>query len=138
MIARAPFGSNDRMSRSRYPIHIEVETLYVAEQSAPEQDRYVFAYTITIRNDAAVAATLLTRYWRIVDANDRVQEVRGEGVVGEQPHLGPGEAFRYTSAAVLATPVGTMEGCYGMLADDGIEFDAPIPAFCLSVPSALH
>ena len=122
----------------RYSIEIEVDTVFVDEQSDPEQERYVFAYTITIRNVGAVAARLLTRHWIITDSNGRVQEVRGEGVVGEQPHLEPGEGFRYTSAAMIETPVGSMHGSYQMLADDGVHFDAEIPAFGLSVPRTLH
>ena len=122
----------------RYVIEIDVETAFVEEQSEPDQDRYVFAYTVTIRNVGAVAAKLLTRHWIITDANGRVQEVRGEGVVGEQPHLDPGEGFRYTSAAMIETPVGSMHGSYQMLADDGMQFDAEIPAFGLSVPRTLH
>lgn len=126
------------MAGARYDISVEVDTAYVAEQSLPDAERYVFAYTITIRNTGSVAAKLLTRHWIITDANADVQEVRGEGVVGEQPHLQPGEAFRYTSAAVLKTPVGSMHGSYQMLADDGVRFDAPIAPFTLSYPRALH
>jgi ApaG protein len=122
----------------RYNIEVDVETAFVDEQSAPEQDRYVFAYTITIRNVGEVAARLLTRHWVITDANGRIQEVRGEGVVGEQPHLQPGEGFRYTSAAMIETPVGSMHGSYQMVADDGTQFDADIPAFSLSIPRTLH
>lgn len=121
-----------------YKIDVDVETAFVGEQSEPEDDRYVFAYTITIRNVGTVAARLLTRHWVITDANGHIQEVRGEGVVGEQPYLQPGEGFRYTSAAMIETPVGSMHGSYQMLADDGIQFDAEIPAFSLSVPHTLH
>ncbi len=121
-----------------YQIDIGVETTYVEDQSVPEQDHYVFAYTITIRNVGRIAARLLTRHWIITDANGRVQEVRGEGVVGEQPYLQPGEGFRYTSAAMIDTPVGSMHGSYQMVADDGRRFDAEIPAFSLSVPHTLH
>jgi len=121
-----------------YNIEVDVETAFVDEQSDPEQDRYVFAYTITIRNVGEVAARLLTRHWVITDSNGRIQEVRGEGVVGEQPHLQPGEGFRYTSAAMIETPVGSMHGSYQMLADDGTQFDADIPAFSLSIPRTLH
>jgi ApaG protein len=123
---------------SPYRVDVEAETTYVEEQSSPEEDRYVFAYTITIRNTGSVAAKLLTRHWYITNANGEVQEVFGEGVVGEQPHLQPGEGFRYTSAAMIATPVGAMHGSYQMVADDGVHFDADIPAFRLSVPGALH
>ena len=98
----------------------------------------MFAYTIRIRNAGGVGARLLNRHWVITDAHGKVQEVRGEGVVGEQPWLQPGEQFEYTSGAVLETAVGTMRGTYDMLADDGTRFDAPIPAFTLSVPRTLH
>lgn len=121
-----------------YAIQVKVETAYVANQSAPEQQRYVFAYTITIRNTGAVPAKLLTRHWIITDSNGKVQEVRGDGVVGEQPHLQPGEAFKYTSGTLLETAVGSMHGSYQMVADDGVRFDAEIPAFTLAVPRILH
>lgn len=121
-----------------YVFDIDVATRYLDEQSEPEQDRYVFAYTIQIRNAGRVPARLLARHWVITDANGRVQEVTGEGVVGEQPWLRPGEQFEYTSGAVLETNLGTMEGSYDILADDGTRFDAPIPAFTLSVPRTLH
>jgi len=100
--------------------------------------RSVFAYTITIRNEGEVPAKLLTRHWIITDANGRVQEVRGDGVVGEQPYLKPGQGFRYSSGAVLETPVGTMQGSYQMITDDGAKFDAAIPAFRLAMPGMLH
>ena len=119
-------------------IDISVATRYLDEQSAPAEDRYVFAYTINIRNAGPGPARLLRRHWVITDANGRVQEVRGEGVVGEQPRLRPGEAFEYTSGAVLETSVGTMRGSYEMLGDDGTVFEAPIPPFTLSVPRTLH
>ena len=124
--------------QSDYTIEIAVETSFVDEQSEPDEDRYVFAYTVTIRNVGTVAARLLTRHWIITDANGHVQEVRGEGVVGEQPHLQPGEGFRYTSAAMIETPVGSMHGSYQMVADDGFHFEAEIPAFSLSIPHTLH
>ncbi len=126
------------MSEDSYKIQVEVETLYVEEQSLPDQDHYVFAYTITIYNDGSVPARLLNRHWVITDANNKVQEVKGEGVVGEQPYLKPGEHYRYTSGTMLETPVGTMSGSYQMIADDGVEFDASIPAFTLSMPRTLH
>jgi len=126
------------MSDETYSIQVEVETQYVKEQSLPDQDHYVFAYTITIHNNGSVPAQLLNRHWIITDANNRVQEVKGEGVVGEQPHLKPGEKYRYTSGTMLETPVGTMRGSYQMLADDGVEFDAEIPVFTLSMPRTLH
>lgn len=119
-------------------IRVDVETAYVAAQSAPEENRFVFAYTITIRNQCAVPAKLLTRHWLITDANGKVQEVRGEGVVGEQPHIKPGEGFRYSSGAILETPVGSMQGDYQMLNDQGQHFDAPIAPFRLAVPGMLH
>lgn len=126
------------MSSKNYQIDIAVETAYIEEQSAPDDDRYVFAYTITIENTGAVPAKLISRHWIITDASARVQEVRGAGVVGEHPHLAPGESFRYTSAAMIETPVGTMHGSYQMVADDGTEFDAPIAAFRLSIPNIMH
>ncbi|QKT04355.1 Co2+/Mg2+ efflux protein ApaG [Ectothiorhodospiraceae bacterium 2226] len=126
------------MSNAQYNIKVGVETSYIEEQSEPEQQRFVFAYTITIRNEGTVAAKLLTRHWIITDAEGRVQEVEGEGVVGEQPHLEPGEHFRYTSGTVIETPVGTMQGTYHMIADDGVEFEAEIAPFRLSVPHILH
>ena len=126
------------MSDKTYSIQVEVETQYVKEQSLPDQDHYVFAYTITIHNNGSVPAQLLNRHWIITDANNRIQEVKGEGVVGEQPHLKPGEQYRYTSGTMLETPVGTMRGSYQMLADDGVEFDAEIPTFTLSMPRTLH
>ena len=117
---------------------IDVATRYLDEQSEPEQDRYVFAYTVRIRNTGKVPARLLGRHWVITDANGNVRDVTGEGVVGEQPWLRPGEDFSYTSGAVLETHLGTMHGSYEMVADDGTRFDAPIPAFTLSVPRTLH
>jgi len=117
---------------------IDVDTRYLDDQSEPDQDRYVFAYTIHIRNPGNVPARLLGRHWVITDANGNVQEVTGEGVVGEQPWLRPGEDFSYTSGAVLETHLGTMHGRYEMLADDGTRFDAPIPRFTLCVPRTLH
>jgi ApaG protein len=122
----------------RHKINIAVETNYLDDQSEPREQRYVFAYTITIRNEGDVPAKLLTRHWIITDANGRVQEVRGDGVVGEQPYLKPGQGFRYSSGAVLETPVGTMQGSYQMLGDDGAKFDADIPAFRLAMPGMLH
>jgi ApaG protein len=119
-------------------IDVDVETRYMEEQSSPAEDRYIFAYTITISNTGKVAARLLTRHWVINDANGKVQEVHGEGVVGEQPYLRPGDSFRYTSGTVIETPVGSMEGSYQMVTDDGLTFEAPIPVFTLSRPHALH
>jgi ApaG protein len=126
------------MSDKLCDIRVQVLTDYVDEQSEPDADRYVFAYTITIANNGNVAAKLLSRHWIITDANGKVQEVTGDGVVGEQPHLRPGEEFRYSSGAVLETPVGAMQGLYRMEADDGVFFDAPIAPFTLAVPGVLH
>jgi len=119
-------------------IDVDVETRYIEEQSSPAEDRYIFAYTITISNTGKVAAKLLTRHWVINDANGKIQEVHGEGVVGEQPYLRPGDSFKYTSGTVIETPVGSMEGSYQMVTDNGYTFDATIPMFTLSRPNALH
>lgn len=119
-------------------VSIEVETSYLEEQSEPREQRFVFAYTITIRNEGDVPARLLTRHWIITDANGQRKEVRGDGVVGEQPHLQPGQDFRYSSGAVIETPVGAMEGSYEMIDDQGQRFAAPIPAFRLAMPGLLH
>jgi len=126
------------MEEKRCNIRIQVATDYVDEQSEPDADRYVFAYTITISNTGNVPARLVSRHWVITDANGKVQEVSGDGVVGEQPHLNPGEEFRYSSGAVLETPVGAMQGMYRMEADNGVNFDAPIAPFTLAVPGVLH
>ena len=126
------------MSTTDYIFDIAVDTCFLDDQSAPEEGRFVFAYTIHIRNDGKVPARLLGRHWLITDGNGHVQEVVGEGVVGEQPWLRPGEGFEYTSGAVLETDIGTMRGSYDMLADDGTRFAAPIPPFTLSVPRTLH
>ena len=123
---------------SDYALEISVATQFLDEQSDPDGERYVFAYTIRIRNLGRLPAQLLDRHWVITDGNGKVEEVRGEGVVGEQPRLEPGEDFTYTSGAVLQTAVGTMEGSYHMSGDDGTEFDAPIPPFTLAVPRTLH
>lgn len=119
-------------------IRVDVATSYVEDQSNPTEGRFVFAYTITIRNEGQVAARLMTRHWIITDANGKVQEVQGEGVVGEQPHLKPGQGFRYSSGAILETPVGVMQGSYRMVADGGEVFDAPIAPFTLAIPGMLH
>lgn len=121
-----------------YSVKVAAKCFYLEEQSLPEQSRYVFTYTITIRNEGAIPAKLLTRHWIITDSNGKIEEVRGEGVVGEQPYLRPGEGFQYTSGAVIETPVGSMRGSYQMRADDGVDFDAEIPTFTLSVPRTLH
>lgn len=122
----------------KHQIEIAVKTTYVPSQSAPESNRYVFAYTITITNAGTIPARLVARHWVITDANDKTQEVRGEGVVGEQPYLPPGMSFEYTSGTMLETPVGIMRGSYQMEADDGTRFDAEIPMFRLSIPRTLH
>jgi ApaG protein len=119
-------------------IRVDVTTNYVEDQSNPGEGRFVFAYTITIRNEGTQPAKLMARHWLITDANGKVQEVVGEGVVGEQPHLQPGQGFRYSSGAILETPVGSMQGRYRMLTDDGEQFDAPIAPFRLAMPGVLH
>ena len=119
-------------------IAITVITAYIDEQSIPEQYRYVFSYTITIRNDTGEPVRLLRRHWIITDANNKIQEVRGDGVVGVQPHLQPGQSFTYTSGAILETPVGCMQGSYQFVTDEGVEFDADIPVFRLSTPMTMH
>ena len=121
-----------------YAIGFDIATQYLDEESAPDQSRYVFAYTIRIRNRGSVAARLLARHWEITDGNGRVEEVHGDGVVGEQPWLEPGGDYEYTSGVVLETSVGAMQGRYDMLAADGTRFDAPIPPFLLTVPRTLH
>jgi len=123
---------------TRYEIRIDPVSSYVAEQSDPSRDQFVFSYTIRITNVGTVAARLVSRHWIITDGEHRVQEVRGAGVIGQQPDLAPGESFEYTSGASLTTPVGTMRGSYQMVAEDGREFDAAIPPFTLSVPRTLH
>jgi len=124
--------------KQNYNTEIDIETRYVTEQSEPEKERFVFSYTITIRNKGEIPTRLLRRHWIITDGNGNVQEVEGEGVVGEQPYLKPGEGFRYTSGTVLPTPLGSMHGSYKMIGDDGHEFNATIPAFTLSIPNVLH
>ena len=119
-------------------IQVDVETRYIEEQSRPDDQYFVFAYTITISNRGDQPARLLNRHWIITDSNQRIQEVRGEGVVGEQPHLKPGEQFVYTSGTMLETSVGTMRGSYEMQADDGSLFQAPVDEFVLSTPRVLH
>ena len=127
------------MAREReYSIEVNAATQYLAEQSDEAAGRFVFAYTITLRNTGSVAAQLISRHWIITDAQGLVQEVRGLGVVGAQPLLQPGETFEYTSGASIATSVGTMKGSYQMVAEDGTRFEAPIPEFTLSVPRVLH
>ena len=119
-------------------IQVDVDTLYVESESDPDNNRFVFAYTITIRNVGEIPAKLMTRHWIIRDANGKVQEVQGDGVVGEQPHLKPGEGFQYTSGTMLETSMGTMGGSYCLVTDEGEEFKAPIADFLLSAPRTLH
>ena len=127
------------MSKNKqYDIQVTVGAVYIAEQSFPEENRYMFAYTINISNAGNIAATLLRRHWTITDANNKVQKVDGDGVVGEQPYIMPGESYRYSSGAMLETPVACMEGNYDMLAENSVEFKALIPAFNLSTPNSLH
>jgi ApaG protein len=125
-------------TEKRYEVAVSAKTQYLAEQSDEAEGRYVFAYTITIRNVGNVTAQLISRHWIITDAQGLVQEVRGLGVVGAQPVLKPGESHEYTSGTAIATPVGTMRGSYQMVAADGTRFEAPIPEFTLSVPRVLH
>jgi ApaG protein len=126
------------MPENKYLITVVPRATYIPEQSDAEAGRYAFSYTITITNTGAMSAQLLSRHWIITDANNLVQEVKGQGVVGAQPKLKPGESFEYSSGSLLATPVGTMRGSYQMLAEDGVRFDAAIPEFTLSVPRVLH
>ena len=119
-------------------IEISVKTAYIDEQSVPDQDRFVFAYTININNTGNIAVKLLSRYWLITDANNKIQEVRGDGVVGLQPRILPGQSFTYTSGAILETPLGCMQGTYQMITDEGLEFDAAIPVFRLTSHITMH
>ena len=123
---------------SAHNIDVSVDSSYIETQSDEDESRFVFAYTVTIHNAGLIPAKLVTRHWIITDSNGKTQEVKGEGVVGEQPYLRPGEAFQYTSGTMLETPVGTMKGSYQMIADDGTQFDAPITAFTLAAPRVLH
>jgi ApaG protein len=126
------------MSDSRYQIDVSVVTRFLAEQSQPEQQRYAFAYTVTVRNNGAVPATLLSRHWVITDGDGHVEEVRGAGVVGQQPRIEAGGSHTYSSGTVMTTKVGNMQGSYQMQAEDGKRFDAVIAPFRLAVPGALH
>ncbi len=119
-------------------ILVKADPQFLEGQSSPSDDRYVFAYTITISNEGTVPAKLLSRQWLITDSNGKVQEVRGDGVVGEQPFLQPGDVFQYTSGAILETPVGVMQGKYYMQSDLGEKFEASIPRFTLSIPRIIH
>jgi ApaG protein len=121
-----------------YQFSVSVRPQFVPEHSRPDEDKFLFAYTVTIRNTGDVAAQLISRHWIITDANNKVDEVQGLGVVGEQPMLQPGEAFEYTSGCPIATPVGSMRGSYQCVAADGTRFEAPIAEFLLSMPRTLH
>ena len=126
------------MSEKNYDISVEVEPAYIAEQSDPGNNHFVFSYTVTIKNTGNIPAKLLTRHWIITDGDGETQEVKGEGVVGETPYLRPGENFSYTSGTMMKTPIGTMRGSYQMVADDGVNFEAEIPSFSLNVHKILH
>ena len=126
------------MPDNKYRIEVSPMPRFIPEQSDPENDRYIFAYTITVKNIGEIAAQLVSRHWIITDAHNAVQEVRGLGVVGQQPLLQPGESFEYTSGSSLTTPIGTMKGTYQMVAEDGTHFEAEIPEFVLASPRALH
>lgn len=121
-----------------FPVNVTVKTTYVAAQSRPEQQRFVYAYTITITNNGDTSAQLISRHWRIKDAKDNLQEVQGMGVIGEQPQLTAGASYTYTSGVIIETETGIMEGSYQMRSADGAMFDAPIPAFALVPPHAIH
>ena len=119
-------------------MRVEATSWYMADQSSPEERRYVFSYTINIYNDGSEPAKLLTRHWLITDADGKVQEVHGDGVIGKQPVIQPGEQHTYSSGTVIETPVGTMEGRYGMASPSGDHFDIPIPIFRLAMPGVLN
>lgn len=126
------------MPDKKHHITVTSRVSFIPDQSDAASGRYVFAYTMTITNTGTLAAQLVSRHWIITDAEGQVQEVKGDGVVGEQPALNPNESFEYTSGTAIATPVGTMRGSYRMVGRDGVEFDAPIPEFTLSIPRVLH
>ena len=126
------------MPDTKHEITVEAQAVYIPDQSDADKRRYVFAYRIKITNTGTIASKLISRHWIITDANGRVEEVKGEGVVGEQPLLHPNESFEYTIGTAIATPVGSMRGSYQMVADDGMKFDAPIPEFTLAMPRMLH
>jgi ApaG protein len=126
------------MADPKHNITVTAQVRFIPDQSDEAGKRYVFAYTMTIKNTGTVAARLVSRHWIITDAESNVQEVKGEGVVGEQPLLRPNESFEYTSGTAIATPVGTMRGSYQMVASDGVKFDATIPEFTLAMPRMLH
>ncbi|MEX0960579.1 MAG: Co2+/Mg2+ efflux protein ApaG [Burkholderiales bacterium] len=124
--------------QSKYEVTVSAKSVFLPDESDEAQARFVFAYTIKITNTGNKAAQLVSRHWVITDSDNRVQEVRGLGVVGQQPLLQPQESFEYTSGTAIATPVGTMHGSYQMMAEDGVQFDAQIPEFTLSAPRVLH
>jgi ApaG protein len=130
--------NNKRSFMAAYEFTVSVRAQYLEEQSDPVRSDYVFAYAITIKNTGQIAAQLISRHWIITDANNHVEEVRGLGVVGQQPLLQPGEQFEYTSGASLKTPQGSMVGKYFCVASDGEQFEVPIPEFVLSLPRTLH
>jgi ApaG protein len=132
------FEESDVMNDSNYSITIDPTPFYLADQSDPAKDHYTFAYHINIINTGDIAVQLLSRHWIITDANGQVEEVRGDGVIGKQPNLAPGESFQYTSGTHFKTPVGTMHGSYQFVAADGVRFDAPIPRFNCSATRVLH
>ncbi len=136
MIGLTQHGTSVTVNRRE--IKIQITSDFLAHQSDPDEHRYVFAYTISLENSGEIGARLLTRHWVITDAEGEVREVHGDGVIGETPYLEPGGGFRYSSGAILATPVGTMQGSYQWIGDDGVPFDAPIPMFRLAVPGLLH
>lgn len=123
---------------NEYPVRVKVSTRYIPDHSAPDEQRFVFAYDIIVRNEGNEPVKLLTRHWIITDGDGKTQEVRGEGVVGEQPVIPPGTEYRYTSGTLLNTEVGSMQGSFGMQTEDGVEFTAPIRPFTLAQPGALH
>jgi ApaG protein len=138
MNKNTPMKTSATPPEQNHRIQVQVQSEYLASQSNPDESRYVFAYHVTITNTGSHSAQLLTRHWVIMDGEARVQEVRGEGVVGEQPQLEPGESYEYSSGTVLETPVGSMHGSYGMIDADGEPFEAAIPAFTLAIPRILH
>jgi ApaG protein len=138
---RSPAGQNRITQGKPMPVYdfaVTVRTQYLEDQSNPDKDHFVFAYAITIKNTGDIAAQLISRHWVITDANNKVQEVRGLGVVGHQPLLQPGEQFDYSSGTQIATPQGSMGGEYFCVAEDGHRFEVAIPEFLLSLPRTLH
>ncbi|MFT0211297.1 Co2+/Mg2+ efflux protein ApaG [Pseudomonas sp. F1_0610] len=126
------------MSDPRYQIDVQVKTRFLPDHSEPQEQRFVFAYDITIVNNGSISAQLLSRHWLITNSNGQTQEVRGDGVVGEQPHIQPNKSFSYSSGTILATEVGSMQGSFTMQAEDGYQFDAPIAPFSLAIPGIMH